>query len=154
MMPVTTAIAIYGAVVSSLLACLTIFGYLPRVSVRYSVDLLNDLLEIEAIRHGGRDVRISRVLLAPPGKFMAGMLPDKVFNASSVRLPHTIEPHSRMQLKLPLREVGTVLHAMSFTGPVSVRIVFEDETHRRYQSKPLTIPVEDWAARDPIQILF
>ncbi len=146
---VATDIAVYAAVLSTVVFIWQIRTKVPRVKVSIclgNVGYIQDLsgpseqmVIMEAVNTGERPVTLSTVgLYAPPKRILQVPIP-----LSHVTFPHQLAPLTACSCWTPLSQFRSDMRRMNYSGKVKVRSWYRDQTGKVYKSRRIAIDLEE-----------
>ena len=151
--PITTIVAVYGAILSTISIGIHIFTQLisnrPKVKVKIYIGFVADplsgktppVLFISALNPGQKVVTLSSAGLVLPDKNQL-VLPNPYTN---VTLPHELLPGKSCHIWIETKEIAKVLKANGFSGKVRLVGFYRDQIDKTYKSKPYRFDVDYWA---------
>lgn len=143
---ITALVALYGAILSTVVAVREWRAKTPRVRVKTSMGFLDlglgnvsdAMVFVEAANPGQRPITLSSVGFILP-------LERKVYlrqPQGSMRIPCELAPESACQVWIDARELAQLLRSNGFSGKVKVLGFYGDQVGRTHKSKGFEVDAD------------
>lgn len=143
---ITALVALYGAILSTVVAVREWRAKRPRIRVKTSMGFLDlargnvsdAMVFVEAANPGQKPVTLSSVGFILPFK-------GKVFlrqPQGSVRIPCELAPESACQVWINARELGQLLRSHGFSGKLKLVGFYGDQVGRTHKSKAFEVDAD------------
>jgi hypothetical protein len=152
----TTIIALYGALLATILGILELYRFRveqgakkPKVKVTVTPSLISQgqevspaLLTLEAANTGQVSVTFRSIpsLVLPNGKKLILVSADRDFD-----FPHTLTPGNSCSVWSEMNKIARELSKNGMSGQVGVVGEFTDSVGNYFRSKPFQFDIEGWA---------
>ena len=155
-MDATTIIAIYGAVLSTLLGAIQAYSFIigqrekkPRIKVTLVTGLIargsatsSAMLTFTAANVGRQPVTLTNT----PSLLLPDTQKAILLSATSnIQLPYELLPGKNLTFWDDIHQLAQNLKRQGYSGKLDVIGEFGDAVGNKYQSKPFPFDIEDWA---------
>jgi len=148
---ITALVALYGAILSTVVAVREWKAKRPKIKVKTSMGFLDlgrgnlsdAMVFVEAANPGQREVTLSSVGFILP-------LQRKVFlrqPQGSVRIPCELAPESSCQVWIDARELAALLRSNGFSGTLKLVGFYGDQVGRTHKSKAFEVDADFGSGR-------
>jgi hypothetical protein len=146
---ITGAVAVYGAILSSITFYFQRRAARPTVRASFATDLVPDpvgqvetVFILRAENHGHRKVYVQQPVLDLPGeKQMVFPYPLR----GDATFPHGLEPGQSCTVILSVRDTVRSLRSQGYSGTMKVTATFPDQLGTRYRSPAFKLDLGKWA---------
>jgi hypothetical protein len=146
---ITALLAMYGAILSTIVAIRDWRARRPKIAVKTSWGLLDlgrgntsdAMLFVQATNPGQKPVTLSSVGFVLPSQ-------ERVFLKEphgSMRIPCELASESACQVWIGAGELAQLLRSHGFSGTLRLIGFYNDQVGRTHKSKPFKFDVDEWA---------